>query len=272
MSAAGLVSHAERDGDGATHRRRVVLLGASNLVRGISTAVELASRAWGRPLEVVAALGHGRSYGKESRIFGRVLPGIATCEMWDDLAGRESARTAAILTDVGNDILYGADPETIADWVDCCLARLTPCCEKMVVTRLPLASLRGLGPARFLFFRSLLFPNSRLDYRHGMRLAERLDESLVRIAARHGAGIVEPDAEWFGADPIHIRRPHWPKAWGKFLQPWSDAPIDVGGCGSLRRWLYLRTLRPHCRRLWGIEQRRRQPAGTLADGSTVAFY
>ena len=44
--------------------RRVILLGASNLTRGISTVVEIAKTKWGSPLDIMSALGHGRSYGK----------------------------------------------------------------------------------------------------------------------------------------------------------------------------------------------------------------
>jgi len=82
--------------------RRVVLLGASNLTRGISTAVETARLQWGRPLDVMAALGHGRSYGLASRLLCRTLPSIVECGLWPALAARPPAPTAALVTDVGN--------------------------------------------------------------------------------------------------------------------------------------------------------------------------
>ena len=37
------------------------------------------------PLEFVSACGHGRSYGIESKLFGRRLIGITQCGMWDAL-------------------------------------------------------------------------------------------------------------------------------------------------------------------------------------------
>jgi len=55
--------------------RRVVFLGASNVVRAISTIVETAELSWGLPLDVLAACGHGRSYGRTSCVLGRSLPG-----------------------------------------------------------------------------------------------------------------------------------------------------------------------------------------------------
>jgi hypothetical protein len=47
--------------------RRVVALGASNLTRGFHAVVSVARAAWGPEVEIVAALGHGRSYGSARR-------------------------------------------------------------------------------------------------------------------------------------------------------------------------------------------------------------
>ena len=50
--------------------------------------VETAHGVWGRPLEVFVALGHGRSYGRSTRMLGRQLPGILECGLWPELAAR----------------------------------------------------------------------------------------------------------------------------------------------------------------------------------------
>ena len=61
---------------------RVVLLGASNLTRGISTVVGTARRLLGPMPHVFVAYGHGRSYGVRSRVLIRGLPGILNCGLW----------------------------------------------------------------------------------------------------------------------------------------------------------------------------------------------
>ncbi|MEX0819484.1 MAG: hypothetical protein WD070_07815, partial [Pirellulaceae bacterium] len=88
--------------------RRVVLLGASNIARSPAIVFDSARSAWGSPLDIVAATGHGRSYGMTSCVLGRTLPGILQCGLWEALATRPLVPTAALLTDIGNDILYGA--------------------------------------------------------------------------------------------------------------------------------------------------------------------
>ena len=84
---------------------RVVALGASNLTRGLQTMVSSARASWGSEIEVVAALGHGRSYGATSQFLIRTLPGILECGLWRELESRPQVPTRALLTDIGNDIL-----------------------------------------------------------------------------------------------------------------------------------------------------------------------
>src|SRR5947207_14876376 len=86
---------------------RVVALGASNLTRGLRIVVSTARQTWGPDIEIFGALGHGRSYGADSRVFVRRLPGILQSGLWRDLAARPPVPTRALVTDVGNDILYG---------------------------------------------------------------------------------------------------------------------------------------------------------------------
>ncbi|RPI77043.1 MAG: hypothetical protein EHM45_10680 [Desulfobacteraceae bacterium] len=54
----------------------MVLLGASNLTLGFPWVVKLAQELNGDSIEIWAALGYDRSYGRQSRVLGRVLPGI----------------------------------------------------------------------------------------------------------------------------------------------------------------------------------------------------
>ena len=122
--------------------RRVILLGASNVVRAISTIVETVELIWEPPLDVLAACGHGRSFGRTSCVFGRSLPGILQCGLWQDWQRRPALPTAALVSDIGNDILYGASVDQIAEWVEQCLARLRGACDRIVITELPLAAPR----------------------------------------------------------------------------------------------------------------------------------
>ncbi len=253
--------------------RRVVLLGASNLTKGIGTVLETAYRAWGRPLEVLTALGHGRSYGSQSRLLGRELPGILDCGLWPVLSRSAAVPTAALVTDIGNDLLYEYPIERIAGWVEQCLDRLAAVGARTVVTLLPVENLETLSRGRFQLMRTVFFPHSRISLDEVGRRAHDLNDRVRLLAVERGMRIVAQRTDWYGFDPIHIRLRDRPLAWREILGCWSEprAPAEPAR-GSLARSLYLRSRAPERRRLLGFEQRGRQPAARLSDGTTVAIY
>lgn len=252
--------------------RRVVLLGASNLVSGLTTVVEAVRDAWGRPLDILAAIGHGRSYGTRSRVLVRELPGIIECGLWDELSRRAPAPTAALVTDVGNDILYGATPGEIAGWVDECLARLGRITSQVVLTELPLDSLNRVGRLRFLLLRTLLFPTSRLTYETAIRRAHELNDMIRELSRLHGGRLFKPRSAWYDLDPIHIRRRFHREAWQAAFSCWDTVRTRSYPRLSLRERWRVRWWRPQRRWLCGVKQDQLQPAGTLHDGTTIALY
>lgn len=259
-------------GAGRLPARRVVLLGASNLTRGISTVVETACGQWGRPLDVLAALGHGRSYGGPSTVLGRTLPGIVECGLWTALAERPRLPTSALVTDIGNDLFYGATPNEIAGWVETCLERLAAVAESIVMTRMPVCNLKRVRPWQYAVLRRLLFPSCRLSLEELSELAWQLDKLLAEVAARRGCRVIEPCSEWYGFDPIHIRLAHWSTAWRQVLDSGIGKPRCAPARPSPRRWLYLRRRLPERCWLFGRAYLRPQPCGRLADGTVISLY
>jgi hypothetical protein len=247
--------------------RRVVALGASNLTRGLHTVVATAREAWGPEVEVLAALGHGRSYGAPSRILARTLPGILECGLWRALDARPEPRTRALVTDVGNDILYGYSAEQTLAWVDEALHRLEGHTHDVVVTDLPLHSIRRLSRARFLLFRSLLVPSCRLSLAQVLERAEAVHAGLAELAAAHGLALFRLKAEWYGLDPIHIRPGLWRSAWQQILG--AGAP---GARRSAREGLKLYAMAPERQWLFGTERLKPQSGVALRSGGRVFLY
>jgi hypothetical protein len=254
-------------------RRRVILLGASNLVRSLSIVIETARLTWREPVEIMAAIGHGRSYGQNSVVFGRKISGIFPCALWKDLQTRAPLPTAALVTDVGNDLLYEVPVERVIEWVDGCLDRLAAVGANTIVTQLPMDSVDHVSAARYRFFRTLLFPKCSLSLSEVKRSAAHLNERLVVTAMRRKMPVIPVSGAWYGVDPIHLKRSTWPTAWPAILSAWRDVDVPAPSPrASLRRWVYLQRLAPLERTIFGRERRREQPSGVLDDGTTISLY
>lgn len=253
-------------------RSRVVVLGASNVRRGLPCLVSVLEDARGAPLDLLMATGHGRSYGMASRVFGRTLPAILASGLWPTLAERPPLPTVALVTDVGNDILYGAPAEVIVAWVREAVGRLQAHAASIVLTGLPLAGIDELGTARYLAVRSLLFPRCRVTLAEARQAAHAIDDGLRGLAEASGATFVEPEATWYGLDPIHVRRRARARSWTAMLAPLAWGPPARGAPPPLLEAFRLRLLRPAHRRLFGVEQVTPQPAGTSRGGTRLSMY
>jgi hypothetical protein len=249
---------------------RIVALGASNLTRGFQAVVSAARRRWGADVEIVAALGHGRSYGAESRFVLRSVPGILQSGLWRELEKTPDAPTRALVTDVGNDVLYGYSASQTLAWVEECVDRLQSKAAEVVLTDLPLSSIRTLSSARFLFFRSLFVPSCRLSLAQVADTAERVTAGLAALAAARGLRFVRLRPEWYGVDPIHIRPALWRAAWQEILC--GDAEAGENGDRSVSEALRLYLMRPERQRLFGIEMHAPQTGRRLPRGASVKLF
>jgi hypothetical protein len=216
----------------------------------------------------MAALGHGRSYGAHSRVAFRRLPGILESGLWSALESRPSAATRALVTDVGNDILYGFSVEQTLEWVEEAVRRLRRVTRDVVLTDLPLASIRSLSAARFLAFRSLLVPSCRLSLAQVLDRAERVGEGLASLARATASRFVRVDPGWYGLDPVHIRRSRRREAWRQIL---GENPAS-GENTSMGERVRLCLMPPERRWLFGIEQFTPQTGAALRSGGTVWIY
>jgi hypothetical protein len=248
---------------------RAVLLGASNLRNDLPFLIDHLRQRAGGAVEALTACGHGRSYGAWSRFLSiRRLPGIVGCGLWRELERRPSLPTFALVTDVGNDLIYGAGVERTAGWVEACLDRLDRPWTEITITLLPIGRLERLSPRQVRLAVSLLFPGREAPWPALLDQARELDQQLRRMGRERGLRLVEPEAAWYGLDPIHPRRRHRREVWARVISPEMGPGMGRRPDGRTRLPLFS----AEETRLLGIPIRRSQPAVRLADGTSVAFY
>ena len=262
----------ESSHDPAAPTARVVLLGASNLTRGAGVVLDVAWQRIGTPLDVLLAMGHGRAYRVRSCVFGRALPSIVECGLWRAIGERPPAPTAALVTDIGNDLMYGVAVDEIVAAVVQCLARLAAVGSRVVMTLPPVCNLPQLSPARYYLLRNVLFPTCWLGFDCVVARACELEEKLRTLGSDH-VQLLEPRDDWYGFDPIHLRRNRRRGAWGEVLERWPQVDTAQGPTLRARRsWHDMIGLFPERRWILGLPYCRQQPARRLADNTTLSLF
>ena len=253
-----------------TGTKRVVALGASNLTRGIATIAKLACVAWGPETQLLAALGYGRSYGSYSKVGFRVLPSILRSGLWNTLASMPPARTKVLITDIGNDILYGFPFVTILAWVSEAIDRFERITPDISITSLPLESIRQLSGFKYSVIRAALFPGCKMPLENLIESIGELNTGLEEIAAKREIRLVAPNPSWYGVDPIHIRRQFWPLAWSEMLGMNISAAYHKSNFVLDR--IKLSLMAPEHRWLFGVEQFTRQSGHLLSSGARIWLF
>jgi len=249
----------------------VVVLGASNVSRGLSRLVAaVESRSPGADLFVAA--GHGRGYGVNTRVAARRLPSILRSGLWRGLDRHDGEAPLALVTDVGNELLYGARSVLVASWVRETVWRLADRGATIAITRLPMAGIAEVGPFRYRALRTFFVPGCRLSLAGLKEAATRLDADLQTIAGDFGAQIIEQPAHWYGLDTLHVRRRHLDDLWHAACGAWGFPSVQSTAKSSFAEWVRVGTKAAEVRSLGGMMLFTKQPVLPLRSGGMLSLY
>ena len=210
-------------------RQTVLLLGASNLTLGWKPVLTALCSTVPGPLDVRVSLGMGRSYVDWSGFWLRRLPGIINCGLWDSLKDSGSKPPLVLITDLGNDIVYMHSPEKIFETAAECIRRIRVWRPdaRIVLTGLPLDSVKSLSAAHFVIARTLLFPGCTMPLNEICEKSFALDVAIREFAQANDLPCVVPKAEWYRADPIHVIPPLREQVFRHFFSHWNVEPVTT---------------------------------------------
>jgi len=249
----------------------VVVLGASNVSRGLSRLVAaVETRSPGADLFVAA--GYGRGYGVNTRVAARRLPSILGSGLWRGLDRHGGEALFALVTDVGNELLYGFPAEQIASWVRESVRRLADRGATIAITRLPMAGIATVGPVRYRALRTFFVPGCRLSLAELKGAATRLDSELQTIADEFNAELIEQPAHWYGLDTLHVRRRHLGDLWHNACEVWGFPAVETPARSFVADWVKVGTKAAEVRSLGGVMRFTRQPVLRLPGGGTLSLY
>lgn len=252
-----------------------VVLGASNVSRGLPRLAAVVRARQDGPLDIFVAAGHGRSYGANSRVCMRRLPSILGSGLWRALdrerIGRERPGVA-LVTDIGNDLLYGFPVPQLTAWVRESLERLSERGLRIAITRLPLASIAAVGAVRYRALKTFYVPGCTLSLAALKDAACEMDAAVVSLAHEMGATLLEQPGEWYGLDAIHVRRPRLDDLWQRAGDAWELPAATRRPRISFRQWARIGARAAEVRSLAHVMLYTPQPAFWRGDALRVWMY
>ncbi len=260
-------------------RSRLVLLGASNLFLAFPSALRHAlGLLAGSEVSVYAAHGPGRSYGVEAGVPGLKFPGIARSGLLEAIEREHeehgAAPVTALVTDIGNDILYRSGVDRILEWIEEVVARLRVIGANVAITSLPRENLEAIPAWKFRLLRPLFYPFRPMERDEVLRQMREVQERLEELGWRRGIPILPTRSEWYGFDHFHLRRDAHDAAFGSWIDtvlPRKETPT-CGGDPLAAGGARLRLHRPAEFVLLGMRRRRSPRGWTIAPGARLFSF
>lgn len=222
--------------DGAPSPFLFVLMGASNLARGYSALANCLTRCLSpHPVEILHAMGPGRGYCAEGGLFNVVYPAIGAGGVLN--AARERApmarRVVALITDIGNDVMYGVPAAEIIFHLDSLMRNLNAIGADVFVSPIPLAVEEDVSEFQFRVLRAVFFPRSPVEY-SGAADAVRRINGFLRESAGGRIHLLPSAKDFLGMDKIHYSMFQSHKAWsGAVAEILRALPVEKTGKVSL---------------------------------------
>ena len=194
----------------------LVLLGASNLSRGVFAFTRHLKVCLNpHPVEVLIASGPGRGYVVSGGLLNINYPPICSSDLFEVAQKKSESgyQVVALITDIGNDIMYDVSAEKLTETIQQIFSRLRAMNAEIFYTTLPVAFEKKVHPAWFYILRSLLLPFSRVSYDQATTGIISVNQFLKNSDSAHCHLISDMD-RFFGFDEIHY-------GWFRAHHAWS---------------------------------------------------
>jgi hypothetical protein len=227
-----------------------VFLGASNLARGYGALAHCLIRGLApQPVEILHAMGPGRGYCAQGGIFNITYPPIGSSGILKSASeGKEQARQViALITDIGNDIMYGVPVHEIIACLDTLMQQLNAIGAEVFVHPIPLEFSKDVSERQFRILKSIFYPHSGIDYHKAKEAVDAINHFL-RDKAGERIHLLPSAKDFCGVDKIHysIFRSH--KVWSGVATEMLRV-LPAGEPGKINWWSTLNSLLANMGRL-----------------------
>jgi hypothetical protein len=194
-------------------------MGASNLARGYSALVNcLIHCLYPHPIEVLHAMGPGRGYFAEGGVFNVSYPPIVDSGIIDAARERQPdiSKTLALITDIGNDIMYNVPAAKIIAGLHSIIQELDAMGTEVFVNPIPMVLERDVSERQYRILRRIFFPRSPVTHSGAADAVSKIN-IFLKEAAGGRIHLLPSAKEYCGVDKIHYSMFHSHKAWSEVV-------------------------------------------------------
>lgn len=182
-----------------------IFLGASNLARSFYGLKRCITRClFPRPVSFIHAMGPGRGYIGQGGILNITYPPILHCDILKAAYNRRkiNQQVVVLITDIGNDIMYGVPVEEIIGGLQSLFDTLTEFKASIFITSIPVDLKRDVGGFYFRILRRIFFKNSSVEHYQASESIEVINKFIIQSLNKNIIAINEMK-QFCGIDKIH---------------------------------------------------------------------
>jgi hypothetical protein len=194
-----------------------LLMGASNLARGYSMFTRHISSCFEKDkTEFLNALGPGRGFCSRGGMFNFTYPPIQDCRILEAAKKKSSNTRVVLITDIGNDLMYGVSADTLIESLDGLIDRALQWDAEIFLTSIHVDLKKDVSQTTFFILKSFFYPGSSITYEETDLFIIKVNGYLKEKSGKNERVHLISGMESFaGADKIHYSLLKTHSAWKK---------------------------------------------------------
>ena len=182
-----------------------IFLGASNLARsfhGLKYCIERC--IFPRPAIFMHAMGPGRGYLSRGGILNAAYSPILNCGILEAARDKKikDQLVVALITDIGNDIMYGVSSEKIIDGLQYLINTLCEFKTNIFITSIPVDLENDISELHFHIIRQIYFPKSPVKYSQASNNIKAINKFILQSSNKK-ITVINDMKQFCGTDKIH---------------------------------------------------------------------
>ena len=182
-----------------------ILLGASNLARCFDGLKNCIKRCLSpRPTNFIHAMGPGRGYVIRGGILNATYLPIISCGIFEAIQDirKPNQKVIALITDIGNDIMYGVPPDKIIGGLQYIFDALGEFETNIYITSIPVDLKNDISEFYFRILRKIFFPKSATKYSQTLKTIEDINK-FIHHSSNKNITVISDMLQFCGVDKIH---------------------------------------------------------------------